>query len=97
MKPGRTAFWLAAATATAAAAAFIAGIWTQDSRWAATGAVLAGTALILVITGSARAAAAEKETGHRKITARPMTNIPTPPIRPTTERPRPPRRPRGSE
>lgn len=80
MKPGRTAFWLAAATATAAAAAFITGIWTQDSRWAGTGAVLAGTALILVITGSARAAAAaEKETGHRKITARPMTSIPKPP------------------
>lgn len=82
MKPGRAAFWLAAATATAAAAAFIAGIWTQDSRWAGTGAVLAGTALILVITGSARAAAAaEKETGHRKITVRPTTSIPEPPTR----------------
>lgn len=79
MKPGRTAFWLAATTATAAAAAFITGIWTQDSRWAATGAVLAGTALILVITGSARAAAAEEDTGHKHITARPMTSIPKPP------------------
>lgn len=63
MKPGTLSFTTAALTALAVLGMAVAAIWTGDGRWGYTALFLGIAALVLVIVGSARAAALERKVG----------------------------------
>lgn len=97
MKPGTLSFTTAALTALAVLGMAVAAIWTGDGRWGSTAFFLGIAALVLVVVGSAKAAAAEKKArtgctpGWELPENAAVTNRATRPAPIMTSRPKPPR------